>query len=90
MLKIKRAYDKKATADGKRILIDRLWPRGLSKAEAGIDEWLKELAPSTELRGSVTIRENGMNSEKDTSRNYQTPRRLRFWKGSPKPRSTTL
>ena len=50
MLKIKRAYDKKATADGKRILIDRLWPRGLSKAEAGIDEWLKELAPSTELR----------------------------------------
>jgi uncharacterized protein YeaO (DUF488 family) len=50
MLKIKRAYDKKVTGDGKRILIDRLWPRGLSKAEANIEEWVKELAPSTELR----------------------------------------
>lgn len=50
MLKIKRAYAAKETADGKRILIDRLWPRGLSKSEAGIDEWLKDLAPSADLR----------------------------------------
>lgn len=50
MLKIKRAYDKPESADGKRILIDRLWPRGLSKTEARIDEWLKDLGPSTELR----------------------------------------
>lgn len=50
MLNIKRAYDKKESGDGKRILIDRLWPRGLSKAEADIDEWVKELGPSTELR----------------------------------------
>jgi len=50
MLKIKRAYDKKESGDGKRLLIDRLWPRGISKAEAGIDEWLKDLGPSTELR----------------------------------------
>ncbi len=50
MLKIKRAYEERDSSDGKRILIDRLWPRGLSKAEAGIDEWLKDLAPSTELR----------------------------------------
>jgi uncharacterized protein YeaO (DUF488 family) len=50
MLKIKRAYEKKESEDGKRILIDRLWPRGISKAEAGIDEWLKDLGPSTELR----------------------------------------
>jgi uncharacterized protein YeaO (DUF488 family) len=50
MLKIKRAYDKKETSDGKRILIDRLWPRGVTKAEADIDEWFKELGPSTELR----------------------------------------
>jgi uncharacterized protein YeaO (DUF488 family) len=50
MLKVKRAYDKPEFADGKRILIDRLWPRGVSKAEAGIDEWLKDLGPSTELR----------------------------------------
>lgn len=50
MLKIKRAYDKPESADGKRILIDRLWPRGVSKANARIDEWLKDLGPSTELR----------------------------------------
>lgn len=50
MLKIKRAYDKVEFSDGKRILIDRLWPRGISKAEASIDEWLKEVAPSSELR----------------------------------------
>ncbi len=50
MLKIKRAYESKEIADGTRILIDRLWPRGVSKARAGIDAWLKDLAPSTELR----------------------------------------
>jgi len=50
MLKIKRAYEPVEAADGQRILIDRLWPRGLSKSEAHIDEWLKDLAPSTELR----------------------------------------
>ena len=50
MLKTKRAYDKPEPSDGQRILIDRLWPRGLTKAEAGIDEWLKDLGPSTELR----------------------------------------
>jgi uncharacterized protein YeaO (DUF488 family) len=50
MLKIKRAYEKKENNDGKRILIDRLWPRGVSKDEAGLDEWQKELAPSTALR----------------------------------------
>ncbi len=50
MLKIKRAYEKKETGDGKRILVDRLWPRGLTREEAGIDEWMKDLAPSDELR----------------------------------------
>jgi uncharacterized protein YeaO (DUF488 family) len=50
MLQLKRAYEPKSPADGRRILVDRLWPRGLSKARVGIDEWLKELAPSTELR----------------------------------------
>lgn len=50
MLKIKRAYEKKEASDGQRILIDRLWPRGVSKDEAGIDVWRKELAPSTALR----------------------------------------
>jgi uncharacterized protein YeaO (DUF488 family) len=50
MIKIKRIYDPPASGDGKRILIDRLWPRGLKKEDAKIDEWLRELAPSTELR----------------------------------------
>jgi len=47
---IKRAYDEPAQDDGTRILVDRLWPRGLSKERAHIDLWLKEIAPSDELR----------------------------------------
>ena len=47
---IKRAYDKAEEGDGKRVLVDRLWPRGLSKERAHIDVWLKEVAPSNELR----------------------------------------
>ncbi len=50
MIKIKRVYEKPSRNDGKRILIDRLWPRGLRKEEARIDEWAKDLAPSAELR----------------------------------------
>lgn len=47
---LKRAYEPADRKDGRRILVDRLWPRGVSKAEAAIDEWLKELAPSAGLR----------------------------------------
>ena len=47
---LKRAYEPASPTDGRRILVDRLWPRGISKAEAGIDDWLKDLAPSTALR----------------------------------------
>jgi uncharacterized protein YeaO (DUF488 family) len=50
MIKIKRVYDQPSQNDGKRILIDRLWPRGLRKEDAHIDEWMKEVAPSNELR----------------------------------------
>lgn len=50
MLFLKRAYEPSSRADGRRILVDRLWPRGLSKKAAAIDDWMKELAPSTELR----------------------------------------
>lgn len=46
----KRIYEKSAAKDGYRILVDRLWPRGVSKEEAKLDEWLKDVAPSTELR----------------------------------------
>jgi uncharacterized protein YeaO (DUF488 family) len=49
-IKIKRAYDPPGSDDGLRILIDRLWPRGLSKGELKIDAWVKHLAPSNELR----------------------------------------
>lgn len=50
MIKIKRVYEKPSEADGCRILVDRLWPRGLIKEGAKIDLWLKEIAPSNELR----------------------------------------
>ncbi len=50
MVKTKRVYDPASPEDGRRILIDRLWPRGISKEEAHIDEWLRDIAPSTELR----------------------------------------
>ena len=49
-LRIKRVYEPPDKGDGKRILVDRLWPRGMAKAKAGVDLWLKEIAPSTELR----------------------------------------
>ena len=50
MIKIKRSYEKPSKEDEYRILVDRLWPRGVSKDEAKIDLWLKEIAPSNELR----------------------------------------
>ena len=49
-VRLKRAYESRAPSDGTRILIDRLWPRGVSKAAAALDQWTRELAPSTELR----------------------------------------
>ena len=50
MIKTKRVYEKSAKDDGTRVLVDRLWPRGISKKAAKIDEWLKEIAPSDKLR----------------------------------------
>jgi uncharacterized protein YeaO (DUF488 family) len=49
-LRIKRVYETPEKEDGQRILVDRLWPRGLTKEKAKIDLWLKDIAPSTELR----------------------------------------
>lgn len=49
-VKIKRVYEPADKADGKRILIDRLWPRGLTKEKAKVDLWLKDIAPTSELR----------------------------------------
>jgi uncharacterized protein YeaO (DUF488 family) len=49
-IQLKRVYDEPSKSDGTRILVDRLWPRGLTKEKARVDLWLKEIAPSTELR----------------------------------------
>ena len=49
-VQVRRAYEDPAEGDGTRVLVDRIWPRGLTKARAALDEWCKEIAPSTELR----------------------------------------
>jgi uncharacterized protein YeaO (DUF488 family) len=49
-LQLKRIYDEPARSDGTRVLVDRMWPRGIAKAKAEIDLWLKDVAPSHELR----------------------------------------
>ena len=49
-VQLKRAYEPASRGDGRRILVDRLWPRGISKDDAAIDEWAKDLAPTTKLR----------------------------------------
>ncbi len=49
-VRVRRAYDPPEPGDGYRVLVDRLWPRGLSKERARLDEWCKDVAPSTELR----------------------------------------
>ena len=51
-IRIKRVYENPSKSDGYRILVDRIWPRGLSKEDAKLDEWNKDLSPSTELRQS--------------------------------------
>ena len=50
MFKLKRVYEKPAAADGARVLVDRLWPRGLTKQKAALDLWLRDIAPSPRLR----------------------------------------
>jgi uncharacterized protein YeaO (DUF488 family) len=50
MIQLKRAYEKPSSTDGERVLVERLWPRGLTKRKAAVDLWLKDVAPSPELR----------------------------------------
>lgn len=50
MIRLKRVYERATPGDGQRVLVERLWPRGLSKDRAGVDLWLKDIAPSPELR----------------------------------------
>ncbi|MGB7433804.1 MAG: DUF488 family protein [Candidatus Acidiferrum sp.] len=58
MIQIKRVYDQPAKQDGFRILVDRLWPRGLTKEKAQVDLWMKGIAPSDELRKSFHHQEH--------------------------------
>jgi uncharacterized protein YeaO (DUF488 family) len=50
VIKLKRVYETPSGDDGRRLLVERLWPRGIKKEKAGVDEWVKEIAPSTDLR----------------------------------------
>ncbi len=50
MVRLKRAYESVEPSDGRRVLVERLWPRGVRKDQAGLDDWLKDLAPSDSLR----------------------------------------
>ena len=52
-VQVRRVYDPPAAHDGTRVLVDRIWPRGLTKNKAHLDEWCKEVAPSTELRNGT-------------------------------------
>ncbi|MBK6610332.1 MAG: DUF488 domain-containing protein [Sphingobacteriales bacterium] len=60
-IKIKRIYEKPSSDDGYRVLVDRLWPRGLSKENAALDEWNKNIAPSPELRKWFGHKANNFN-----------------------------
>ena len=50
MIELKRVYDKRSSKDGARYLVERLWPRGIKKADLHLDDWIKDVTPSTELR----------------------------------------
>lgn len=66
---IKRIYDEPSEDDGYRVLVDRLWPRGVSREEARLDEWMKAVAPSTELRKWF---DHEPNKFKDFKKRYET------------------
>lgn len=72
-VKLKRAYDKPSLSDGERVLVDRLWPRGVSKEEARIDHWLRNLAPSDELRKWYHSSDNWIVFKKRYFRELCTP-----------------
>ena len=74
-IRLKRAYEPADPDDGRRILTDRLWPRGVSKAKAALDQWMKDIAPSTELRqwfGHAPERWDGFR-ERYTKELHQNP-----------------
>lgn len=84
----KRIYDEPAAGDGYRVLVDRLWPRGVSKERAALDEWCKDIAPSTELRkwfghDPVKFAEFSARYEEELTRNTQVVAILQAWQQHP-------
>ena len=89
MIHLKRAYDKPSSSDGERILVERLWPRGLTKVRAALDLWLKDVAPVPSFaNGSGTIRRGGSSLSGGIGRNCKDSRRR--WKCCGKSRSEAL
>ena len=72
-VEIKRAYDKPSLSDGRRVLVDRLWPRGIKKEAARIDHWLKNLAPSDTLRKWYHLSDNWILFKKRYFKELSTP-----------------
>ena len=88
MIQLKRVYEKPSRKDGVRILVDRLWPRGLTKERAAVNLWLKDVAPSTELRKWFASRSGQMEGvpgplSERTSREERSPQAVE----GKKPRS---
>ena len=77
MIQCKRVYEPASPADGRRVLVDRLWPRGIRKEALAMDDWLKEVAPSTRCASSsATIRHSSTASVNTTA---PSCRRTRNW-----------
>ena len=80
---VKRVYEKPARSDGYRVLVDRLWPRGLSKSRVALDAWLRDLAPSDELRRWFHARpESWLAFRKRYLKELQRPRRRKLSRNS--------
>lgn len=81
-----RPYDPRAYGDGLRVLVDRIWPRGLSKQTADLDEWCKQIAPPTTASGTATIRSASTSwpaATETNSRSLSVPRRSRTYASWP-------
>jgi hypothetical protein len=87
-VKVGRVYDGRAWGDGNRVLVDRLWPRGLATVDVDLDEWCKQVAPPTTLRAwYATIRNGSSCSLSATGQNWMIPNMVRRWTTSAALRS---
>jgi uncharacterized protein YeaO (DUF488 family) len=90
MIQCKRAYSPADTNDGYRVLVDRLWPRNCRKEQLPLDEWLREVAPSTELRRTFKRAEVDFETFRERYRQELTARPEHWWKLLDKARNGTL